>query len=272
MSNDQGPIADGDDAFGGAVGEHLPGKRGSQEPYQGRHAHAEEGDAVDEPSTVPGVPGSWPGAEEGLATTGTPTSPATGQASANAARAAYQDAARGPQAPGPNHPTPEPSRSEEPMREPAAGQAAGEQEHPDTALAAEHLADLQRVHAEYVNYKRRVDRDRAVERDRAIASVVESLLPVLDEIQLARQHGELEDGPFAKIAEKLEAILGKRGVERYGQPGDGFDPTVHEAVMHVQAELAPGTTETTVVQVLQPGYKLGDRVVRAALVAVADPQ
>ncbi len=137
-------------------------------------------------------------------------------------------------------------------------------------LAAERLADLQRLQAEYVNYKRRVDRDRAVESERAIASMVEALLPVLDEIQLAREHGEL-DGPFAKIAEKLETTLSRYGVERYGQPGETFDPVVHEAVMHSHAELAPGTTETTVVQILQPGYKIGDKVLRAALVAVADP-
>ena len=165
------------------------------------------------------------------------------------------------------------------MPDPAPAQAGpqradgtADSEHPDTLLAAERLADLQRLQAEYVNYKRRVDRDRSVERDRAVASVVESLLPVLDEIQLARQHGELETGPFAKISEKLEGILRKQGVERFGQPGDAFDPSVHEAVMHVQAELAPGTSGTTVVQVMQPGYLLGERVVRPALVAVADPQ
>lgn len=138
-------------------------------------------------------------------------------------------------------------------------------------LAAERLADLQRLQAEYVNYKRRVDRDRALESERAIAGVIEALLPVLDEIHLARQHGELEAGPFAKIAEKLEVILGRYGVERYGEPGQTFDPTVHEAVMHVQAELAPGTTELTVVQIMQPGYRLGERIVRPAMVSVADP-
>lgn len=148
---------------------------------------------------------------------------------------------------------------------PGAGQSA------DAQLAAERLLDLQRLQAEYVNYKRRVDRDRAHDSERAIAGFVESLLPVLDEIHLARQHGELESGPFAKIAEKFEGVLTRYGVNAYGQPGETFDPTVHEAVMHVQAELAPGTTELTVVQVLQPGYRIGDRVVRAAMVAVADP-
>lgn len=151
----------------------------------------------------------------------------------------------------------------------ARGEARGT--HPDTLLAAERLADLQRLQAEYVNYKKRVDRDREAQRELAIAGVIESLLPVLDEIHLARSHGELEAGPFAKIAEKLEGILGKYGVTRFGQPGETFDPMVHQALMHTHAELAPGTTETTVVQVMQPGYKLGDRIVRPAMVAVADP-
>lgn len=277
MSNDIRPDSDGEDAFAGAVGDQLPGRQDA--PYQGRHARPGEADHLEDPQS--GVPGSWPGAEGGVTPSGPPTSPATGQASANAARAAYADAAKST----PTHPpAPEPSRPEEdPMHDPAAPAAPAPEaaerapeataagEHPDTQLAAERLADLQRLQAEYVNYKRRVDRDRHVERDRAVASVIESMLPVLDEIQLARQHGELETGPFAKIAEKLEGILGKQGLERFGQPGDAFDPTVHEAVMHVQAELAPGTTGTTVVQVMQPGYTLGERVVRPALVAVADP-
>jgi molecular chaperone GrpE len=139
------------------------------------------------------------------------------------------------------------------------------------ALADERLADLQRLQAEYVNYRRRVDRDRDVARDAAVAGVLEALLPVLDDIHLARQHGDLESGPFAAIADKLEATLGRFGLSRFGQPGETFDPTVHEALMHTEAELAEGTTSTTVVQVLQPGYKSGERVLRAARVAVADP-
>jgi molecular chaperone GrpE len=139
-------------------------------------------------------------------------------------------------------------------------------------LAEERLGDLQRLQAEYVNYRRRVDRDRDVARDSAVASVLEALLPVLDDVHLARQHGDLESGPFAAITEKLEATLGRYGLARYGEPGEAFDPNVHEALIHTQAELAEGTTETTVVQVLQPGYRAGDRVLRAARVAVADPR
>ena len=127
------------------------------------------------------------------------------------------------------------------------------------------------MEAEFYNYRRRVERDRAVARDLAVAGVLEALLPVLDDVHLARQHGDLEAGPFAAIAEKLETVLSRFGLERYGEPGEPFDPTVHEALVHTQAELAEGTTETTVVQIFQPGYKVGDRVVRAARVAVADP-
>jgi molecular chaperone GrpE len=147
----------------------------------------------------------------------------------------------------------------------------GELVHPDTTLAADLTRDLQRLQAEYVNYKKRVDRDREMHRDLAVCSVVETLLPVLDDIHLARQHGDLEGGPFAAIADKLDATMTKIGVERFGQPGDPFDPNVHEALMHVEAELAAGTEVTTVVQVLQPGYRVGERMIRVARVAVADP-
>ncbi len=150
--------------------------------------------------------------------------------------------------------------------------AEGVDVHPDTHLAADLTRDLQRLQAEYVNYKKRVDRDRELHRDVAVGSVIEALLPVLDDIHLARQHGDLEAGPFAAIADKLEGTLTKFGVERFGQSGDAFDPMFHEALMHTQAELAEGTKVTTVVQVMQPGYRMGERLIRAARVAVADPQ
>ncbi|KGM13181.1 nucleotide exchange factor GrpE [Cellulomonas bogoriensis] len=146
-----------------------------------------------------------------------------------------------------------------------AGEGAGS---PAEALAAERLEDLQRLQAEYVNYRRRVDRDRGVAREQAVTEVIESLLGVLDDVELARQHGELADGPFASIAEKLETSLQRFGWERYGTAGEPFDPNVHEALMHSHAD---DVTEPTVVQVLQPGHRVGERVVRAARVAVADP-
>lgn len=137
--------------------------------------------------------------------------------------------------------------------------------------AAERLSDLQRLQAEFVNYRRRVDRDRDVARDQAVSGVLEALLPVLDDVHLARQHGDLDGGPFSAIAEKLEAVLQRFGLSRYGEQGEEFNPAVHEALMHTEAELPEGTKTTTVVQVLQPGYRTGDRVLRAARVAVADP-
>lgn len=150
---------------------------------------------------------------------------------------------------------------------------AGEPADGDLAAArteaAERLEDLQRLQAEFVNYRRRVDRDRTVARDQAVASVVEALLGVLDDVDLARQHGELAGGPFASIAEKLESSLGRFGWERFGQAGEAFDPTVHEALMHSHSA---EVTQPTVVQVLQPGHRIGDRIVRAARVAVAEPE
>jgi molecular chaperone GrpE len=142
---------------------------------------------------------------------------------------------------------------------------------PHERLAAERLADLQRLQAEYANYRKRVERDRGLAREATIAAVVESLLPVLDDIHLARQHGDLESGPFASVAEKLETVLGKYGLERFGEPGVAFDPAVHDALMHVDEELADGTDVTTVVGILQPGYRIGEKVIRPARVSVADP-
>ena len=162
---------------------------------------------------------------------------------------------------------------EQPTAQPEApavdGQAA--QLTPDSELAAERLRDLQRLQAEYVNYRRRVERDRDVARETAVSGVLEQLLPVLDDVHLARQHGDLEGTPFAAIADKLESVLGRFGLAWFGEAGEAFDPAVHEALMHTEADLPEGTEVTTVVQVLQPGYRAGDRVLRAARVAVADP-
>ncbi|WP_203230479.1 nucleotide exchange factor GrpE [Segeticoccus rhizosphaerae] len=146
---------------------------------------------------------------------------------------------------------------------PAAGSEA--------AVAQELKRDLQRVNAEYANYRRRAERDRQLHRDLAVSEVVQALVPVLDDLDAARRHGDLTGGPLAAIADKLEAVLGRFGVQRFGQAGEVFDPAVHEALMHTEAELPEGTEATTVVQVLQPGYRRNDRVVRPARVAVADP-
>jgi molecular chaperone GrpE len=171
------------------------------------------------------------------------------------------------------HPAPPPAGSEPEAPDASTGSDRSERGEPssDAQLAVERLNDLQRVQAEYVNYRRRVERDRDVARDLAVGSVLESLLPVLDDIHLARQHGDLDEGPLAAIADKLEATLARYGLERFGAVGEPFDPAVHEALMHSEADLGEGVEVTTVTQVLQPGYRQGDRVIRAARVAVADP-
>ena len=127
--------------------------------------------------------------------------------------------------------------------------------------------DLKRLQAEYVNYRRRVDRDRDVARDLAIAGVLEALLPVLDDIGRARDHGDL-DGAFKTVAESLESVVTRLGLQRYGEPGDAFDPGVHEALMH---EHSDDVDEPTCTQILFPGYRVGERILRAARVAVAEP-
>lgn len=155
------------------------------------------------------------------------------------------------------------------------GSSAGDV-HPDTALAVERLEEMRRMQAEFVNFRNRTQRERAADRDRAVSSVVEALLPVLDDVHSAREAGDLTEGPFAVIAEKLESTLSRFGVERVGQVGDVFDPHHHDALTMLPAgspgaELPEGTTETTVVRVVQPGFRIGEQVVRAATVIVADP-
>lgn len=135
---------------------------------------------------------------------------------------------------------------------------------------AERTDDLQRLQAEYVNYRKRVDRDRLVARDLTVVAFVEAFLPLLDDLDSARQHGELTEGtPLAAIAEKFEGVLAKFGWERFGTKGEPFDPNVHEALMHSHSK---DVTETTVGEVLQPGHRAGERIVRAARVVAVDPE
>lgn len=126
--------------------------------------------------------------------------------------------------------------------------------------------DLRRVQAEYVNYRRRVERDRTVQRDRTVGELLSTLMPVLDDLHAARQAGDLDDGPFAAIAKKLETTLEQQGLERIDEVGAPFDPTVHEAVMQQPHQEVPADH---VAVVLRPGYRHGERVIRAAQVAVS---
>ncbi|MFF4832545.1 nucleotide exchange factor GrpE [Streptomyces sp. NPDC001315] len=136
-----------------------------------------------------------------------------------------------------------------------------------TALG-ERTADLQRLQAEYQNYRRRVERDRIAVKEIAVANLLTELLPVLDDIGRAREHGELLGG-FKSVGESLETVAAKMGLQQFGKEGEPFDPTIHEALMH---SYAPDVTETTCVAILQPGYRFGERTIRPARVAVAEPQ
>jgi molecular chaperone GrpE len=161
------------------------------------------------------------------------------------------------------HPAPAPDASTAPevVAEPPAGA------EPDKV--AELTADLQRVSAEYANYRKRVDRDRVAVVEMATAGLLSGLLPVLDDIERAREHGDLT-GPFAAVAASLEQLTAKLGLEQFGEAGEPFDPSVHEALM--QAEPDATATVATCAAVLQRGYRLsGGRVLRPARVSVAEP-
>jgi molecular chaperone GrpE len=156
------------------------------------------------------------------------------------------------------------------VRDPApVAEEATSPEPQGNAREEELLADLQRVTAEYANYRRRVDRDRAAVVEHATLGLLESLLPLLDSVELARQHGDL-DGPFKAVGEGLEAVAERQGLERVGKKGDPFDPAVHHALVHSPE---PADADFTVVaEVLQPGWRLASgRVLRPAGVVVADP-
>jgi len=234
-------------APGGAAGAQPPGGGGAGEG---------PGQPQGQPEDQPGQPQSRPGGGQ----------PASGQP------ASGQPAG----APGAESSAPGGARPGESA--PASAGAPGAPGHPgvqpggpdDGGLAsqlAERTADLQRVHAEYANYRKRVERDRMAVREQALANVLSSLLPVLDDIGRARDHGDLT-GAFKSVGESLETIAAKLGLESFGEPGEPFDPLVHEALMH---SYSPDVTEPTAVQILQPGYKVGERIIRPARVAVAEP-
>lgn len=136
-------------------------------------------------------------------------------------------------------------------------------------LVAEMRSDMLRAQAELVNFRTRVERDRAANREAVIAEVLRSMLPVVDDLDLAEVHGDLVEGaPLTLVAAKLRATFDKFGFVRVGEKGEAFDPTIHEAVVMLPT---PGATEQSVADVIQIGYKLGERLVRAAKVAVSVP-
>lgn len=156
----------------------------------------------------------------------------------------------------------------------AAGAAAGagaDTPHPlvaETERINELTADLQRLSAEYANYRKRVERDREAQRQQTIGIVMADVLPVLDDIGRAREHGELEGG-FKAVGESVEAFATKNGVVAFGQVGEPFDPNVHEAMT---SDTSADVTEPTVTAVYQVGYRVKDRVIRPARVGVTDAE
>ena len=137
----------------------------------------------------------------------------------------------------------------------------------EAALLDERTADLQRLQAEYANYRRRADRERQLAGEVAIGRVLADFLPVLDDLDRARQHGDLTGGLKA-IADRLDGVFTKLGLAAFGEVGDPFDPTIHEAVLHDESTEVSEPTCTTV---MRPGYKHNDRLLRPAMVGVSDP-
>ena len=173
--------------------------------------------------------------------------------------------------------------SETPAEEGAAGSGStagpgpaeeAEDQVADDALvvaqmeAAERLADLQRLQAEFVNYKRRVERDRDRLAENARYQVLVPIIDVLDTVDRAREHGDLDEG-FQTVADQLERVVAGLGLTKFGAPGEPFDPNLHEALSHIGED--PDVAVTTCKVVAKAGYRIGDRVVRAAQVLVVDP-
>ena len=143
-------------------------------------------------------------------------------------------------------------------------EAPGQETDPVASLTA----DLQRLQAEYSNYRKRVDRDRALAHDMAIGAVLTELLAIVDDIDRAAEHGELTGG-FKSVADQIVNTTTRIGLEKYGEVGDAFDPAIHEALMH---DTSADVSVSTASKILQPGYKYKDRVLRPARVAVTDPE
>ena len=127
--------------------------------------------------------------------------------------------------------------------------------------------DLQRLQAEYANYRKRIERDRLVAHEMAIGAVLTELLALLDAVDLAEQHGEVTGG-FKAVSDQLNAITSRIGLEKYGSEGEAFDPQIHEALMH---ETSADVAVATASKILQPGYKYKERILRPARVSVTDP-
>jgi molecular chaperone GrpE len=152
---------------------------------------------------------------------------------------------------------------EEAVEDVVVEEAPGQETDPVATLTA----DLQRLQAEYANYRKRVERDRSVAHELAIGSVLTELLATLDDIDRASQHGELSGG-FKAVADQLTSLTNRFGLEKYGSEGDLFDPQIHEALMH---DTSADVAVATATKILQPGYKYKERILRPARVSVTEP-
>jgi molecular chaperone GrpE len=152
---------------------------------------------------------------------------------------------------------------EEVVEDVVVEEAPGQETDPVATLTA----DLQRLQAEYANYRKRVERDRSVAHELAIGSVLTELLATLDDIDRASQHGELSGG-FKAVADQLTSLTNRFGLEKYGSKGDLFDPQIHEALMH---DTSADVAVATATKILQPGYKYKERILRPARVSVTEP-
>jgi molecular chaperone GrpE len=213
--------------------------------HRATEGHSDPAEVPDEGATA-GFPGSF------------------GDAAAEMANETEVEAAPADVEPQPAQPEPqpEPQPESQPGFEPEPEQATVEQQ------LDERTADLQRLQAEYLNYKRRVDRDRELVRENATYQALVPIIEVLDNIDRAREHGPLDEG-FRGVAEQLERVVAAQGLTRFGAPGDPFDPTIHEALSHIGQD--PDVDVMTCKVIAKAGYRMGDRVVRAAQVLVVDP-
>jgi molecular chaperone GrpE len=137
----------------------------------------------------------------------------------------------------------------------------------ESLLLEERTRDLQRVHAEYANYRKRAERERLAAGELAVGRTLAELLPILDDLERAKAHGDLT-GALKAVADKLEGVTSKLGLVAFGEVGDPFDPAIHEAVLHDESDTVTVPTCTTI---MRPGYKHGDRLLRPAMVGVTDP-
>ncbi|MGX6397296.1 nucleotide exchange factor GrpE [Rothia kristinae] len=173
------------------------------------------------------------------------------------------DAESAPEAEGAEATAQSAADEQEPAEETADSESAAQDGH---RLAEERLEDLRRLQAEFQNFRNRSAKEKDGLREYVVGDVVTALLPVIDDIDAARRHGDLAEGPFASIARKLEEALTRQGLERFGEVGEAFDPHVHEAVMQQPTdEVEPDR----VAMVMRNGYRIGERVLRPAQVAVA---